>query len=415
MICFKEAEAALRTEKKSASREAYLRRFADARFRTDELFGLLRSEAIYRRPIPERHRLIFYLGHLEAFDWNLIGRKALDMRSFEPSLDKLFEFGIDPPPGELPTDSPSDWPTVGEIGKYNRKVRDRVDASLADAPDQVLETALEHRLMHAETLAYLLHNLPYEDKLPRNCEELLLNRPAAQSFRRVSDGLAKMGRQSEDGFGWDNEFPQTVANVQEFQIGKYKISNGEYLEFVCAGGPTPHYWADRSGEWFYRGMFSEMPLPMDAPVYATHAQATSYARWRGMMLPTEEQWHRAAGDASYPWGEAPPSAVEGNFDFRHWDPVSVAATPGSDSPYGVSQLTGNGWEWTSTVFGPFEGFEPFAFYPGYSANFFDGEHFVMKGGSPRTAACMLRPSFRNWFRGDYPYVYGTFRLVGHPE
>jgi len=74
-------------------------------------------------------------------------------------------------------------------------------------------------------------------------------------------------------------------------------------------------------------------------------------------------------------------------------------------------LVGNGWEWTSTVFAPFDGFRAAPSYPGYSANFFDGEHYVIKGGSPRTAARLLRRSFRNWFRPEYPYVYGTFRCI----
>ena len=104
-------------------------------------------------------------------------------------------------------------------------------------------------------------------------------------------------------------------------------------------------------------------------------------------------------------------SLEGNFDFHHWDPVDVNATPAGDSASGVSQLVGNGWEWTATKFGPFPGFQPLPFYPGYSQNFFDEEHYVMKGGSPVTAACMLRRSFRNWFRPNYPYVYASFRLV----
>lgn len=106
-----------------------------------------------------------------------------------------------------------------------------------------------------------------------------------------------------------------------------------------------------------------------------------------------------------------PDASHGNFDFHHWDPVDIDANPLGDSAFGVSQLTGNGWEWTSTPFGPFPGFEPFSFYPGYSQNFFDGQHYVLKGASPRTAACFLRRSFRNWFRPDYPHVYASFRLV----
>ena len=54
-----------------------------ARVTTDDLFALLAPEALYERPIPERHRLIFYLGHLEAFDWNLIARTTLDVRRDE--------------------------------------------------------------------------------------------------------------------------------------------------------------------------------------------------------------------------------------------------------------------------------------------------------------------------------------------
>ena len=89
----------------------------------------------------------------------------------------------------------------------------------------------------------------------------------------------------------------------------------------------------------------------------------------------------------------------------------MSSNPAGDSPYGVSQMIGNGWEWTSTPFKGFEGFEASSYYPGYSANFFDDEHYVLKGGSPVTSRQLLRRSFRNWFRADYPYVYSTIRLV----
>ena len=104
-------------------------------------------------------------------------------------------------------------------------------------------------------------------------------------------------------------------------------------------------------------------------------------------------------------------ALFGNFDFESWDPTPVGAFLQGQGAFGVADLVGNGWEWTATVFGPFPGFEPFEFYPGYSANFFDGEHYVMKGGSARTAGSMLRRSFRNWFQPHYQYVYAGFRCV----
>src|SRR5450755_2440108 len=109
------------------SRQALLVGLNQARARTDALFALLRPEAVYDRAIPERHRLIFYLGHLETFDWNLLGRGALEIPSFHPSFDKLFAFGIDPVAGNLPADQPPDWPAVAEIPEYNRRVREELD------------------------------------------------------------------------------------------------------------------------------------------------------------------------------------------------------------------------------------------------------------------------------------------------
>ena len=106
-----------------------------------------------------------------------------------------------------------------------------------------------------------------------------------------------------------------------------------------------------------------------------------------------------------------PKLFFGNFDFANFEPAPCGAHPAGASAFGVHDLVGNGWEWTRTAFAPLPGFAPMPFYPGYSANFFDGKHFVMKGGSPRTAACMLRRSFRNWFQPHYPYVYATFRCV----
>ena len=172
-------------------------------------------------------------------------------------------------------------------------------------------------------------------------------------------------------------------------------------------------------QWYYRTMFDEVALPLEWPVYVSHAEASAYARWSGKSLPSEAQWHRAAygtrdgAERPYPWGVEAPAAKLGNFDFHRWDPTSVGAFPAGRSAFGVADMLGNGWEWTSSLFAPFPGFEPFPFYRGYSADFFDGKHFVMKGGSSRTAACMLRRSFRNWFQPHYQYVYAGFRCVAH--
>jgi formylglycine-generating enzyme required for sulfatase activity len=226
-----------------------------------------------------------------------------------------------------------------------------------------------------------------------------------------------LGQTRDHSFGWDNEFEAVRRWVDAFAIRKYKVTNGDYLKFVAQGGEAPHFWTRRGERWWLRTMFGEVPLPLDWPVYVTHVQASAFAAASGETLPTEAQFHRAAyGTAegverSFPWGEDPPSPHRGNFDFASWDPAPVTAHPAGDSAFGVSQLVGNGWEWTRDLFRPFEGFQQFDFYPGYSANFFDDDHFVQKGGSPRTASGLLRRSFRNWFRREYKYGFATFRCV----
>jgi iron(II)-dependent oxidoreductase len=317
------------------------------------------------------------------------------LEPFHPDFDQLFAFGIDPVGGDLPSDQPADWPAVAEIHGYNRRIRQLLDSGLEarDVPYQLLHVAIEHRLMHAETLAYMFHQLPLDKKIGAHQGPVANPRPRESGMVKIAAGAAMLGQSSAAGcFGWDNEFEAHSVEFPAFEIDRYKVTNGQYLEFLEENNAAhPVFWKRTGGGWYYRGMFEEIPLPLDWPVYVSHAEASAYARWAGKALPTEPQWQRAA------LGSEP-----GNVDFERWDPVPVTACTG---------LVGNGWEWTSTLFGPFPGFQPFPFYPGYSANFFDGAHYVMKGGSARTAACMLRPSFRNWFQPRYPFVYAGFRCV----
>ena len=399
------------------SRTHLVRALREARARTDELFAMVRPDAFYDRPIPERHRTIFYLGHLEAFDWNQIAQGALGIKPFHASFDGLFAFGIDPPVGQLPDDKASDWPSVEEVVRYNQQVRRTLNDVLDQAPEPMLHVAVEHRLMHAETFAYILHNAPPDRKTVPPTTPHLSGPAPVHAMIEVPEGTVTLGSHSRNGFGWDNEFDAHAVQVPSFAISKHKVTNGQYLEFVQDGAEPPPFWMRRGDQWYWRAMGGDIPLPLDWPVYVTWMRALGYAQWAGKALPTEAQFHRAAygtpngEERSHPWGEEPPDERRGNFDFRLWDPIPVAATPQGDSAFGVSQLVGNGWEWTATVFRPFPGFQPFPFYPGYSAPFFDGAHYVLKGASPRTAARLLRRSFRNWFRPRYPYVYATFRLV----
>ena len=282
---------------------------------------------------------------------------------------------------------------------------------LLDRADAVF-TILEHEAMHQETLLYMWHRLPFEQKKrPTGYVPVTQGQVPDDEWIDIPAGRAILGVDAGTlPFVWDNEMPSYQVEVPPFSIQKHDITNARYREFVEAGASPPLFWERAGGRWYWRGMFELIPLPLSWPVYVSQAEAAAYAAWRGWRLPTEAEYQRAALDAS-----------PGVCDFSSWDPQPVGSHPSSASAWGVEDLVGNGWEWTNTPFAPFPGFRAAASYPEYSADFFDGEHYVMKGASPATARELLRPTFRNWFRPRYPYMYATFRCarpstgLGHPE
>jgi gamma-glutamyl hercynylcysteine S-oxide synthase len=427
--------------------------FDRARARSQQLFDLVSPDAFLSRPIPLRHPIVFYEGHLPVFAFNTIVRKALGEPGIDSQFETLFARGIDPEnEAAAARRGIAAWPSRAAIAEYaaeaDRRIRQAIESADIVRPGhplldkaQAVYASIEHELMHQETLLYIFHRLPFEQKV-RVGENTV--RPAPSDSPNagtvsIPAGCATIGaRRADLTFGWDNEFDAVEARVPAFTIDVHDVTNREYLEFVDAGGYDapefwtsdgwqwrteyavrhPLFWERQDDAWYWRGQFALVPLPDAWPVYVSYAEASAYARWKGKRLPTEAEYHRAAfgtptgEERPFPWGEDEPDpARHGNFDFSHWDPVPVGSYPEGRSAWGVHDLVGNGWEWTSTVFAPFPGFAPLPSYPEYSADFFDGQHFVMKGASPATGRELVRRSFRNWFRPFYPYVYATFRLV----
>ena len=432
-------------------RQGSLEWFERNRRRSRDLFDRIVPAAYESRPIALRNPICFYEGHLPAFNVNTLVKRGLGEEGIDSGYEVLFERGIDPEDESAVKKTPFRWPSREAIQAYGDRADQRVREALLEkditrAENPVLRhglaayTILEHEPMHQETLRYMWHRLPYEKKIrPAGAPKLLTGgSPPRPETVRIPAGTATLGTSlARVPFGWDNEFPEHRVDVPEFEIDVYNVTNQDFMEFLDGGGYAnrglwddegwewrsgagvehPVFWEREDDRWFWRGMFERVPLPPAWPVYVSHAEAAAYARWKGERLPTEAEFHRAAfsspagAERSYPWGEEAPGPMHGNFDFRHWDPVPVGAFPAGASAWGVHDLVGNGWEWTSTVFGGFPGFEPMASYPVYSADFFDGKHWVMKGASPATAKELLRRSLRNWFRGNYPYVYAAFRCV----
>jgi len=437
-------------------------RYRRNRERSRAIFDLISSDAYYSRPIALRHPLVFYEGHLPGFSFNTLVKKGLGGESIDPGLETLFARGIDPHEssgsGQQPSATnrqpavashESQWPSRAAVQAFADEADRRVIDALANgeidkAGDPLLDRAeavfaiLEHEAMHQETLLYMWHRLPFAQKRkPTGYVPRVGGSAPPQEWTPVPGGRVTLGVDRDaTPFGWDNEHPASTADVDAFAIDRHDITNASYLDFVDAGGyqqerwwrpedwrwvrsegiAHPLFWEREDDVWYWRGMFDRVPLPLAWPVYVSHAEAAAFARWRGARLPTEAEFQRAAfgspeGERPHPWGDAEPSPERGVFDFSSWDPEPAGSHPKGVSAWGAEDLVGNGWEWTSTVFAPFPGFHAMPSYPEYSADFFDGDHVVMKGASPATARDLLRPTFRNWFRARYPYVYATFRCV----
>ena len=444
------------------------------RERSRALFDLIDPDAYYTRPIALRNPIVFYEGHLPAFSVISFLKRGLGLRGADERLELLFARGIDPESQQAAvprSGADTRWPSRTEVIAYGQAA----DAAVLDAIErgpldlgmvpvdvctqsshaEAVFTALEHEAMHQETLLYMWRRLPYElKKRPAGLVYEASDSPPRQSIAEIPPGVVTLGaRRDEAVFGWDNEFDELRLDVAAFDIDAHSVTNGDFLEFIADGGydrselwseagwewrlsenvRRPAFWIDsssaesagrqstgRAGQWLWRGMFEDIPLPLAWPAYVSQAEADAFARWKGRRLPTEAEFHRAAfgtpsgEERALPWGEAgalDADPARGNFDFRSWEPVPAGARPGGTSAWGVHDLVGNGWEWTSTEFAPFPGFRAMPSYPEYSAEFFDGQHIVLKGASPGTARELVRRSFRNWFRPNYPYVYAKFRTV----
>ena len=225
----------------------------------------------------------------------------------------------------------------------------------------------------------------------------------------------------------DNELPQHEVHVGAFRIARFPVTNREWMAFLNDGGyDQPRWWSpagwahrveaglsapmnwmpDGAGGWVRRRFGVVEEVPPDEPVqHVDYHEASAYARWAGARLPTEVEWEKACAwdpDARrrrrWPWGDQAPDATLTNLGGTALRPAVVGAYPRGASPYGVEQLVGDVWEWTSSTFAPWPGFRPMV-YDTYSAPFFGGAFQVLRGGSWATDPVAARPSFRNW---DYP-------------
>lgn len=254
----------------------------------------------------------------------------------------------------------------------------------------------------------------------------------------VPAGPFTMGT-DDDPWALDNERPAHVVEVAEFAIESAPVTNRRYARFIADGGyerpelwsergwehrlgaglEAPQHWSrDATGRWWRRRFGAEELVVPDEPVvHVCYFEAEAFAAWAGKRLPTEAEWEKAARhdpdtgrSRTYPWGEQEPTADHANLGQRHLSPAEVGAYPSGATPSGVHQMLGDVWEWTSSGFDAYPGFEAFP-YKEYSEVFFGGDFRVLRGGSFGTDAVACRGTFRNWDHPIRRQIFSGFRLA----
>ena len=254
----------------------------------------------------------------------------------------------------------------------------------------------------------------------------------------IPGGEFTMGT-STDPWALDNERPAHRVHVPAFAIDVAPVTNEQYLAFVDDGGyerrelwtdrgwayrteaalTAPQFWErDPGGRWWRRRFGVMTPLrPAQPVVHVCYFEADAFARWAGRRLPTEAEWEKAARfdpatgrSRRFPWGDEDPTASHANLGQIHLEPADAGAYPAGASPAGVHQLLGDVWEWTSSDFLPYPGFEVFP-YAEYSQVFFGGDYKVLRGGSFGTDPVACRGTFRNWDHPIRRQIFAGFRCA----
>jgi iron(II)-dependent oxidoreductase len=420
----------------------------EARADTLRIFDLADEAELHRSPGFGFRPVMWHLAHIGVFEAYWLLQKAQGLPEPDPAYERVFD------PIRTPREESKNLPGRREMEDYLARVRaaslrylegfDFREADPLKSGGYIFRLVLEHERQHQETLCYLVQLLdPSKKRRPaatrrEHAPEVASEATAADGGTVfIPAGAFPMGAQP-GGFAYDNELPAREVFVPAFRLDRQLTTNAEYERFVDEGGyerrefwsdegwgwreregwSHPLYWLRESRGWRERLMFEEVGLRAEHPVTGVSwFEAEAYATFAGKRLPTEAEWEKAASwDESagvkrrYAWGDSAPSAEVCNSGLGFWGTTPAGGFPSGASAYGCHDMNGNVWEWTSTTFDAFPGFEPFP-YPEYSEVWFDGDHRVLKGGSWATDASVLRTSFRNFFRRHFRIAFAGVRLA----
>ncbi|HEY8554350.1 MAG TPA: ergothioneine biosynthesis protein EgtB [Burkholderiales bacterium] len=403
--------------------------YREVRSATESLCRPLAVEDYCIQSMPDVSPPKWHLAHTSwFFETFLLKPYVPGYREFHPQYEYLFNsyYQAVGTPYPRPQRGLLSRPTVQEIYRYRAHVDAAMERLFADPPPPHAEAiaartvlGLHHEQQHQELLLTDIKHIfainplkpPYAE-----CPEAPRARPAPLGWHAHPGGVVEIGHAGE-GFAFDNEAPRHRVYLRPFALASRLVTNGEYLEFMEAGGyerpelwladgwnearaqqwRAPLYWERRDGRWWTYTLGGMRPVREDEPVcHVSYYEADAYARWVGKRLPSEAEWEVVAADLP----------VTGNFSDRgllHPTPAAAGAMP--------AQMYGDVWEWTASDYAPYPGYRPASGALGeYNGKFMCNQR-VLRGGSCASPGSHLRPTYRNFFYAGTRWQFSGIRLA----
>lgn len=317
-------------------------------------------------------------------------------------------------------------PTVGEVYEYRKYVDEAMRSLLSDIAgnsqlESLVDLGLHHEQQHQELLVTdIKHILGMNPLRPAYCNSqgtsIVKSPPNREKWLDYPGGLYAIGHEG-NGFAFDNEGPRHQIYLQDYYLASQLVTNGEYLEFIEAGGyskpeywlseawatiqsekwNSPLYWEHIDGSWWIMTLAGMQPLNENEPVcHVSFYEADAYATFRGLRLPTEGEWEVAA--SSVP--------IKGNFvETGLLHPTAASGVTRPD------QIWGDVWEWTHSAYLPYPGFEVASGAIGEYNGKFMCNQMVLRGGSSATSINHIRPTYRNFFPPSARWQFSGIRLA----
>jgi iron(II)-dependent oxidoreductase len=366
----------------SSSKEAIADRLAEARRRTYELIEPLDDEQLNRVYSPILSPLAWDLGHIANFEELWLVQTIGEREPLHGELGRFYDAIENPRKtrGELPILRDAELRSyLADVRERTLEVLEEVDIA-ADAGETLLregfvyELLLAHEQQHSETMLQLLQLVDgYEPLRESDTGPNAAPAPPGPEMVAVEGGEYEVGAPAT-GFAYDNERPRHAVTLAPFEIDRTPVTNGAYVAYMEAtGAEPPLYWeGDAGAGWVSVVRGRRDPVDLAQPViHVSWQEADAFARWAGKRLPSEQEWEVAA-----------------------------------DRLHAVGQV----WEWTSSDFLAYPGFDAFP-YREYSEVFFGDEYKVLRGGSWATDRAVMRPSFRNWDLPQRRQIFSGFRCA----